>query len=174
MAGCHTLLICAHLCLSVGGFLRQTVLCVLHILWEHSLRLLCWQRGVFSHGYHGFTQMVMLRCWRRGYGRMPYPPNLCASVPICGRHISIGRFRVFCGNISLLARLVHLWAAYLRRFPFAIQSDCVRRPIGLRSPSDRIPFAARCHKWRVNPAEIALQYTVCLRSASFYVRKIKK
>ena len=39
--------------------------------------------------------------WRRGYGRMPYPPNLCASVPICGRHISARMFcvfRVFCGN----------------------------------------------------------------------------
>ena len=58
----------------------------------HSLCLLCWCcRGsctsvvVFSHGFHGFPQMVRLRCWRRGYGRMPYPPNLCASVPICGR-----------------------------------------------------------------------------------------
>ena len=30
-------------------------------------------------------QMVRLRYWRRGYGRMPYPPNLCVSVPICGR-----------------------------------------------------------------------------------------
>ena len=40
---------------------------------------------VFSHGIHGFPQMVRLRYWRRGYGRMPYPPNLCASVPICGR-----------------------------------------------------------------------------------------
>ena len=26
------------------------------------------------------------------------------------------------------------------RIPFGVQSDCVRRPIGLRSPSDRIPF----------------------------------
>ena len=34
MAGCHTLLICVHLCLSVGGFLRQTVLCVPRILWD--------------------------------------------------------------------------------------------------------------------------------------------
>ena len=34
MAGCHTLLICAHLCLSVGGFLCQKVLCVLRILWD--------------------------------------------------------------------------------------------------------------------------------------------
>ncbi len=58
----------------------------------HSLCLLCWCcRGsctsvvVFSHGIHGFPQMVRLRYWQRGYGRMPYPPNLCASVPICGR-----------------------------------------------------------------------------------------
>ena len=34
MAGCHTLLICAHLCLSVGGFLCQKVLCVPCILWD--------------------------------------------------------------------------------------------------------------------------------------------
>ena len=26
------------------------------------------------------------------------------------------------------------------RVAFAVQSDCVRRPIGLRPPSDRIPF----------------------------------
>ena len=41
-------------------------------------------------------------CWLRGYGRMPYPPNLCASVPICGRCFSARRFcafRGFCGNI---------------------------------------------------------------------------
>ena len=41
-------------------------------------------------------------CWLRGYGRMPYPPNLCASVPICGRYFSARRFcvfRAFCGNI---------------------------------------------------------------------------
>ena len=74
----------------------------------HSLCLLCWCcRGsctsvvVFSHGIHGFPQMVRLRYWRRGYGRMPYPPNLCVSVPICGRYFSARRFcvfRVFCGN----------------------------------------------------------------------------
>ena len=34
MAGCHTLLICAHLCLSVGGFLCQKVLCVPRVLWD--------------------------------------------------------------------------------------------------------------------------------------------
>ena len=48
-----------------------------------------------------FTE-VLGCCWLRGYGRMPYPPNLCASVPICGRYFSAKRFcafRGFCGNI---------------------------------------------------------------------------
>ena len=80
MAGCHTLLICVHLCLSVGDFLRQTVLCVPRVLWKHSLCLLCWccrsnctSVVVFSHGFHGFSQMVRLRYWRRGYGRDAIP-----------------------------------------------------------------------------------------------------
>ena len=108
---------------------------------------------VFSHGIHGFPQMVRLRYWQRGYGRMPYPPNLCLSVGgtslpegsvcsvcsvghslcllcwcICGRHISAG-FRPPPDQIASAAR-----------------SDCVRHPIGFRSPSDQIPSAARCHK----------------------------
>ena len=122
----------------------------------HSPHLLCWCcRGscasvvVFSHGFHGFPQMVRLCYWRRGYGRMPYPPNQCASVSICGRHFSARRFcvfRVFCGTLSLFALLVHLWAAHLRWFPSAARSDSVRHPIGFRSRSDQIPSAARCHK----------------------------
>ena len=100
----------------MGGFLCQNVLCVPRILWELSPRLLCWCcRGsctsvvVFSHRFHGFPQMVRLRYWRRGYGRMPYPPNLCVSVPICGRHFSARMFcvfRVFCGTLSPFALLV--------------------------------------------------------------------
>ncbi|WP_302555247.1 hypothetical protein, partial [Leyella stercorea] len=31
-----------------------------------------------------------------GMAGMPYPPNLCASVSICGRHFSARRFCVFC------------------------------------------------------------------------------
>ena len=99
---------------------------------------------VFSHGFHGFPQNVRLRYWRRGYGRMPYPPNLCTSVPVCGRHFSARRFcvfRVFCGTLSLFALLVHLWAAHLRWFPSATQSVSVRCPIRLRPPPDQIPFA---------------------------------
>lgn len=30
------------------------------------------------------------------------------------------------------------------RIPFGVQSDCVRRPIRLRSVSDRIAFGVRC------------------------------
>ena len=150
MAGCHILLICAHPCLSVGGFLRQTVLCVLRVLWEYSLLALLVQ----------LRQLHPL-CWLRGYGRMPYPPNLCASVSICGRHISIGRFCVFCGALSPFARLVQLGQLHplpvsVRRpigfrspsdqIPSATRSDSVRHPIRLRSPSNQIPSAARCHK----------------------------
>ena len=86
-----------------------------------SARRFCAFRGfcgnIVSHGFHRSTQMVgcvnsptefteftevLGCCWQRGYGRMPYPPNLCASVRICGRYFSARRFCVFCafcGNI---------------------------------------------------------------------------
>ena len=216
MAGCHTLLICVHLCLSVGGTsLPECSVCSAYSV-GHSLPVcLFGSVVVFSHGIHGIHGMVRLRYWRRGYGRMPYPPNLCASVSICGRLslpegsvcsvYSVGHslcllcwccrgsctsvvvfshgfhgfsqklgcvvggvgmagchtllicaylweafsarrfcvFRVFCGTLSLFALLVHLWAAYLRRFPSAARSDCVRHPIRFRPPSNQIPFATR-------------------------------
>ena len=86
------------------------------ICWRlFSARNFCAFRGfcgnIVSHGFHRSTQMVGCVnsptefteftevcgcCWLRGYGRMPYPPNLCASVPICGRCFSARRFRVFC------------------------------------------------------------------------------
>ena len=111
----------------------------------HRIHRSFWRR-VFSHGFHGFPQMVRLCYWRRGYGRMPYPPNQCASVSICGRHFSARMFcvfRVFCGTLSLFALLVHLWAAYLRWFPSAARSDSVRHPIRFRSPSNQIASATR-------------------------------
>ena len=82
----------------------------------HGFAQMAWLR-LFSHGFHRSTQMVGCVCsptefteftevwgccWLRGYGRMPYPPNLCASVRICGRLFSARNFcafRVFCGNI---------------------------------------------------------------------------
>ena len=35
---------------------------------------------------------------------------------------------------------------FSHRSPFATRSDCVRRPIRLRSPSDQIAFGARWYK----------------------------
>ena len=51
------------------------------------------RRAIYSVGA---AETAAPPCWRRGYGRMPYPPNLCASVPICGRHFSARMFCVFC------------------------------------------------------------------------------
>ena len=102
------LLICAHLCLSVGGTsLPECSVCSVYSV-GHSLCLLCWCcRGsctsvvVFSHGIHGIHGMLGCVIGGVGMAGMPYPPNLCASVPICGRHFSARMFcvfRVFCGN----------------------------------------------------------------------------
>lgn len=35
------------------------------------------------------------------------------------------------------------------RVAFGIQSDCVRRPIGLRSETDRVAFGVGGGKWRL-------------------------
>ena len=78
--GCHTLLICEHPCSSAGG----------SSLPEGSVRAFC-GNIFFSHGWHGLTQMVGVRCSHTefteytefgsvGMAGMPYPPNLCASV----------------------------------------------------------------------------------------------
>ena len=89
-----------------------------------------------------------------GLTGMPYPPNLCASVPICGRHISARRFCVFCvfcGNTlsacSVGAAETAAPPAGFRpppdQIPSAARSDSVRRPIRFRSPSNQIPSAIR-------------------------------
>ena len=123
MAGCHTLLICAHPCASVRICGRL-----------FSARNFCAFRGccgnTVSHGFHRLTQMVGCVnspteftevwgcCWLRGYGRMPYPPNLCASVPICGRNFSARMFRVFCafcGRCFSVIRVCVLWEVLLNQ-----------------------------------------------------------
>ena len=44
------------------------------------------------------------------------------------------------------------------RIASAVRSDCVRHPIGLRSPSDQIAFAIYSYKHRM--------YTLCTKSDS--------
>ena len=70
-------------------------------------------------------------CWLRGYGRMPYPPNLCASVPICGRYFSARRFcafRGFCGR-CFSARRFRVFRVFCGRYPclFCWCSSCSDR-----------------------------------------------
>ena len=53
---------------------------------------------------------------------------------------------------GFLARLVHLRQVHplsVPPFASAVQSDSVRRPIGFRPPSDRIPFAVQSDSVRV-------------------------
>ena len=73
-----------NLCASVpicGRHISARMFCVFCVFCGNSLPVcLVMSVVVFSHGFHGFPQMVRLRYWRRGYGRMPYPPNLCLSV----------------------------------------------------------------------------------------------
>ena len=46
---------------------------------------------------------------------------------------------LLCKRIKFICRFF----GFSRRAPYAARSDRVRRPIGFRSPSDRIAFAAR-------------------------------
>ena len=66
--------ICAHPCHLWEALLCQKFLCVPCVLWEY----------LFSHGFHRFTQILMVRCSPTeftefgsvGMAGMPYPPNL--------------------------------------------------------------------------------------------------
>ena len=79
--------ICEHPCHLWETLLCQKFLCVPCVLWEY----------LFSHRWHGWTQIVMVRCSPTefteytelgsvGMAGMPYPPNLCSSV---GEHRSL-------------------------------------------------------------------------------------
>ena len=46
---------------------------------------------------------------------------------------------LLCKIIKFICRFF----GFSHRAPYAARSDCVRRPIGFRPPSDRIPYAAR-------------------------------
>ena len=76
--GCHTLLICEHLCNLWENILHQKLLWFLWLLWENSLvgsPNLC--TSVQSVGGSSPPETSVGRWFGglRGYGRMPYPPN---------------------------------------------------------------------------------------------------
>ena len=95
-----------------------------------------------------------------GMAGMPYPPNLCASVSICGR-LSLPECSV-CSAYSVGHSLCLLcWcicgrhiSAGLRppsdQIPFAARSDCVRHPIRFRPLHDAISRACILRRLRCN------------------------
>ena len=91
--GCHTLLICAYPCLSVGGTsLPECSVCSACSVGTLSLfALLVLQRQLHQRGSILPTDFTDFHRWLGcviggvGMAGMPYPPNLCVSVPICGR-----------------------------------------------------------------------------------------
>ena len=48
-----------------------------------------------------------------------------------------------CALLALASGKAERRQVHPLKAPFAVRSDCVRCPIGFRSPSDRIPFGAR-------------------------------
>ena len=141
--GCHTLLICAHPCHLWEALLCQKFLCVPCVLWEslssHGFLLRrVWHLAIptppamgyspteyaeftepptemFSHGFHRFTQILMVRCSPTefteytefgsvGMAGMPYPPTSVNIRVISGRLFSARSFCEF---------RAHLWEALL-------------------------------------------------------------
>lgn len=71
---------------------------------------------------------------------LPQNEAILLTLLISKRYIPYTDLRKINGNISTCAlQSLHL----CRRIAFAVQSGCVRRPIGLRSVSDRVAFGVR-------------------------------
>ena len=170
MAGCHTLLICVHLCLSVGG--TSLPECSVYSAYSvgHSLCLLCWCcRGsctsvvVFSHGIHRWLGCVIGGV---GMAGMPYPPNLCVSVSICGR-LSLPEGSV-CSACSVETLSPSAWLVHLRQVhPLRVPPESAPSAIGFRPPSNRIASAVRSdsvrHPIRFRPLHDAISRACILR-----------
>ena len=171
-----------NLCASVpicGRHFSARMFCVFCVFCGNTLPV-CFVGNVvvFSHGIHR-----MLGCVIGGVGMagMPYPPNLCASVPICGRHFSARRFCVFCVFCGEFvhcfvgaARLVHLRQVHPLRVPpesapsaiglrpppdriaSAVQSDSVRHPVRFRSLHDAISSVCTLRRLRCNTPHVPL------------------
>ena len=193
MAGCHTLLICAHLCLSVGGTsLPEGSVCSAYSV-GHSLCLLCWcSRGnctsvvVFSHGIHGIHGM--LGCVIGGVGMagchtLLISAHLCLSVggtslpegSVCSAY-SVGH------SLCLLCWCIcgrHISAGFRppsNQIASAARSDSVRHPIRFRSPSNQIAFATRSdcvrHPIRFRPLHDAISRVCTLRRFHFNIQHV--
>ena len=153
MAGCHTLLICAHPCNLWDAFSARRF-CVFCVFCGNTLPVCLFMSVVvFSHGIHGIHRMLGCVIGGVGMAGMPSPPNLCASVSICGR-LSLPEGSVCSAysvghSLCLLCWCIcgrHISAGFRppsNQIASAARSDSVRHPIRFRSPSNQIAFATR-------------------------------
>ena len=131
-----------NLCASVpicGRHFSVRMFCVFRVFCGNSLPV-CFVGNVvvFSHGFHGFPQMVRLRYWRRGYGRMPYPPNLCLSVGgfLCQNVLCV--LRILWGICTLLC-----WCSFVGALETSAPPESAPSAIRFRPPPDQIPSATQ-------------------------------
>ena len=101
-----------------------------------------------------------------GMAGMPYPPNLCASVPICGR-LSLPECSVCSAysvghSLCLLCWCIcgrHISAGFRPppdQIASAVQSDSVRRPIGFRPLHDAISCVCSLRRLHFNTPHVPL------------------
>ena len=119
MAGCHTLLICAHPCNLWEAHLYQKVLCVLRILWD-TLSPSAWLVQLGWCSFVGAAWLVHLR----QVHPLRVPPESAPSA------------------IGLRPPSDQI--------PFAVRSDSVRRPIRFRPLHDAISRVCTLRRLRCN------------------------
>ena len=78
-------LLSVRICAICGRHFSARMFCVFSVFCGNSLPV-CFVGNVvvFSHGIHGIHGMLGCVIGSVGMAGMPYPPNLCTSVPICG------------------------------------------------------------------------------------------
>ena len=127
----------------------------------HSLPVCLFMSAVvFSHGIHGIHGMLGCVIGGVGMAGMPYPPNLCASVPICGM-LSLPEGSVCSAysvghSLCLLCWCIcgrHISAGFRpppNQIASAVRSDSVRHPIGFRPLHDAISSVCTLRRLRCN------------------------
>ena len=127
--------------------------CVFRVFCGNSLPVCLFMSVVvFSHGIHGIHGMLGCVIGSVGMAGMPYPPNLCASVSICGRlslpecsvcsACSVGHSLPVCFVGALLA-LASGKAERRQVHPLRVPPESAPSAIGFRPPPNQIAFATR-------------------------------
>ena len=149
---CASVPICGRLSLPEGSVCSACSVGTLYLFALLVLQRQLHQRGSILPRISRISRWLGCVIGGVGMAGMPYPPNLCVSVSICGR-LSLPEGSVCSAysvghSLCLLCWCIcgrHISAGFRPppdRIPSSVRSDSVRRPIGFRPPPNRIPFAA--------------------------------